>query len=1154
MVTGLFIISSANAQTFSGQIKIDIYSHTNGERQEQEPLSTEFQNIPLTLQSPPMVYELAAPTAAVQGSDPGFGSISFNPTTNAKLTIAPDSIRIESITQSKLNHDFPDSNTITGNGVFHRNHTSNTGARYFDFFRIVPNNPLLNGFEVLYDFEILVEGSMDVAIGGPSNSEVHVEARYELKGESGVETLEGRRSFNTQFGPDETVEGPVSFPETLQLVGGQARLGTETFFLNSNGSEVWNLIEFTPQISTWVTGGGKQNDILKAELDLKFTRVRISNIRFANPDEFEGQITFTDDDFKTESLSGFDYLGNGVPDEPDPEPENIDGHHWTNPAGGEFNNVLYWSDENENTIADDVPNSSDTAVFSLPNTYTVSLTEDQGPDKMIVTNDGSIVTLNAGEHRFAPEEIFVGYLNGDDSTLILTGKEFETNQVTLGKGGKGSLLMTGEMDFRTLGLDIKSAGSQARLTQAGPFNDEIDLGYINITGGQLVIEGFPENNVAGIQYSRLDIGNGASAHLINGGLLNEIQLTEIIVGSEGSEQTSLFRAIGLQNTALGPVSSGILGDANLYVGLSESGQVEVLNGAELDIAKEIDGIENAVRGLLHIAAGLPGEVILNGVNPTNTTRSTIFAKKCLIGALGSVGTLRIEDGALLKSHEAEVGFTGVDHQISIGGLEEGIKAEWDAGELLVNTGTIAVDTDGMLKAKYSQKSDAKLYITDGGKAEMELSSDNFNLEGFISVSGISPVTIPSTLTFDSDALFGWEDPAEIVVENGGKLKIENVGQIGIGTADNTMTINGIHPSGTRSTVEIDEFYLGGILSPDSQGDLRIEAGGYLETNKAFIAGAEFVGDPEEDGFVSPTTVTVAGSSGDTLSSWINVGTITLGNESQRPCFITLDEAEIRTIHLNVLPFGTVQGTGTLFIAGFLDNNGTVAPELLSENEEGEGNSSPGSGIEMQSDFLDFVSELEGFQPQSHKLAQGGNLTIEGNLRQGTKGILKVEVFGSEPEMQDLLIVNGDVDLGGTLEIIFSGFAPSQNDTFSLMEVSGDYTEDNLAMRILGLQDGFDASCELIEGKLTLTALTNGALRTADDPIQLLDSNYSVTSGLHISLFGIDQVPYSFESSKDMETWELISEVTGENNLLEFRSILTEGEDRRFYRVVQDPSN
>lgn len=180
----------------------------------------------------------------------------------------------------------------------------------------------------------------------------------------------------------------------------------------------------------------------------------------------------------------------------------------------------------------------------------------------------------------------------------------------------------------------------------------------------------------------------------------------------------------------------------------------------------------------------------------------------------------------------------------------------------------------------------------------------------------------------------------------------------------------------------------------------------------------------------------------------------------------------------------------------------------------------------------------------------GTLTIGGDYSQGPAGLLEIEVAGPNPENRDLLIVKGNANLGGTLLVVFSGYAPSATDTFPVMEVGGTFNTNNLNIVVLGLKPGFQLCYQVSGGKLILMATSSGQLRNSDDPIQVLKPSFALQSGFVCPVFTLAGANYQFDTSTDLKTWTRISELPGANVLFEFRNVPPAADPYRFYRVIQ----
>ena len=180
----------------------------------------------------------------------------------------------------------------------------------------------------------------------------------------------------------------------------------------------------------------------------------------------------------------------------------------------------------------------------------------------------------------------------------------------------------------------------------------------------------------------------------------------------------------------------------------------------------------------------------------------------------------------------------------------------------------------------------------------------------------------------------------------------------------------------------------------------------------------------------------------------------------------------------------------------------------------------------------------------------GTLTIGSDYLQDPKAYWRWKWRVRIRRTRTFLIVNGNVNLGGTLLLVFSGYAPSANETFPVLEATGNLSVNNLNIVVLGLKPGFEPSYQVSGGKLILTATSSGQLRTTDDPVQALKPLFAPQSGFVYPVFTLAGATYQFDTSTDLKTWTPVSEVPGANVLFEFRHIPPAADAHRFYRVVQ----
>ncbi|MDB6059328.1 MAG: Kelch repeat-containing protein [Verrucomicrobiales bacterium] len=179
----------------------------------------------------------------------------------------------------------------------------------------------------------------------------------------------------------------------------------------------------------------------------------------------------------------------------------------------------------------------------------------------------------------------------------------------------------------------------------------------------------------------------------------------------------------------------------------------------------------------------------------------------------------------------------------------------------------------------------------------------------------------------------------------------------------------------------------------------------------------------------------------------------------------------------------------------------------------------------------------------------GTLTIKSNYLQAAQSALRIIVAGPNLVNRSLLVVKGNASLSGTLLLVFSGYAPSANETFPVMQVTGNVTSNALNIVVAGLKPGFQGSCQIVGGQVIFTANSTGQLRTTSDPVQVLPPWFTQQSEFVMPVFTVTGATYQFDTSIDLLNWTHVSQTAGANNLFEFRQVPPSTDPKRFYRVV-----
>jgi T5SS/PEP-CTERM-associated repeat protein len=157
--------------------------------------------------------------------------------------------------------------------------------------------------------------------------------------------------------------------------------------------------------------------------------------------------------------------------------------------------------------------------------------------------------------------------------------------------------------------------------------------------------------------------------------------------------------------------------------------------------------------------------------------------------------------------------------------------------------------------------------------------------------------------------------------------------------------------------------------------------------------------------------------------------------------------------LEVRRSGSILGSGEVAVAGRLVNDGHVGCGVVIRGTYEQG---PTGRLECPA--LSVGSSL----PQLNPLAAS----------RFARGLRARPVPPPAPPSGPF-VVDGDATLGGTLVLQFrNGFAPRTGDAFELLDVSGTVSGAFADVSVRGLAPGADFAQDVVDGKLTLTSLTD----------------------------------------------------------------------------------
>ena len=366
-------------------------------------------------------------------------------------------------------------------------------------------------------------------------------------------------------------------------------------------------------------------------------------------------------------------------------------------------------------------------------------------------------------------------------------------------------------------------------------------------------------------------------------------------------------------------------------------------------------------------------------------------------------------GAALLAGGASVEVSSV----GLGGVGDGTLTVADPGtELRVPAGVFTSEGDGALNvvngARLSSGLLARLGTglldvhVDGAGSVLELqSSQDGSVPGLPGITGIIDVGSPPPR------------PNTITVTDGGHIDI--IGHGNVQAVFALMAENAVLVDGADSRIR--------IQGASDGSDGRISTSAFLETGSTITV---------SNGASLELLASNVGVSGIALGGLIAPGTVDgvarllvdgAGSEVIAGPSMTVGEqlAFDPTIG-NFVQTGSGGGRSVLTVR----NGATVSAEEIVIGESGTLN---GSGGTLMGDVINRGVVALGESP--------GIMTIDGDFVQTEAGRLVIEIGGTQAGVDfDLLIVNGTLQLGGTLEIVLlDGFMPDADDSFVFLNAT-----------------------------------------------------------------------------------------------------------------------
>lgn len=1165
-MVALFIapVASAHAQgEFDGEFNVSAQTESSGElAYTPAPNNGSFTN--LFQGGGPHTRSLSIPNDPIAGDNGAGERFSFTPTGKAEFTFENGTLELHTEAAIDLAGTVPiDESADYGYYPEVRADTEMVIEGGILFF---PEDTSLHGQRA--SFEMIGEVTVDrsVLVNQSDTTQAQSAIDFGVGTPPGIDQFEGDLSeYRDEGESDIDSDGPtnLSTPTTVMLFRGGAVLGPAP--LNEFGSEFNSFdLDFSTSARVWVSGPSGSN--YQAEVTLTVSDIRVSRVTLD-----EGGAEIPIGQLKSLSSSGYDWIGNGAP-----ELEETSDYTWKNAANGSFATAENWIDTESSLDASSPPSSGESVRFGHNSAYTVDVGSttiaklfvgdslQSSPDVTFINSNLNIDSLSTD-----PPAVTI-----ESAELTVNGGTVRSNFVAIGRAAGSGLSLenganwinAGRLELDNFGLLRLSSGSrlssaETRLSST-PNLDE--SAFVAISG---------ENTHW--QPGNLSIGYHGGADVQAS---NQAKLTANLIslgtnpdsaGAMTFESASVLRA---QSTLIGDQGAGTLTGADLdtdlafgdlHIGKTATGSLEMSNGAT--------GLAQSLK-----IGGAFGSLTLTGVGQDQVPTALEIANSPNPAVVGASTTLELDptDDFVATVDVLDGAFFNVGSDLQIGRESSGsvVVEGWDSDtqdrSTLAVTGEIHIG--GLNKGE--------LCVTDGGLAESESFAMD-PLSEFRStavISGISEGPASKLVVQDTVDIYG----SELAITQGAEAELGNV-VIGGFLADDafpdpeevlpTFRVSGYDPAtGSAASAQLDRLTAGNYSSsaPDSfgPGALIVEEGADVSVAQNIRVGFFSSGYGLVDGFSEGSR---ARSSSLSTDLTLYVGTFAPGEArleiknganvySQDGALDVFNETASDVVldgfggDSNAVWY--VEQTLTIGANGLLSlgANGSVTigePRVLSGKVTiGAGGTLSGTGV-IETDFNpEFQGGVSNFAGVVQPGQSPGTLTIVGDYEQGPEGTLVMEVAGSDPSDQDRLVVSGDVSLAGTVKIIFTNAAPTQGQAIPLVDVGGTYSEENLAMEIQGLDPGFQSRCEVVEGKFTLIAESDGVLARLPEPAPIEPFKLSKDGSLEWTIQASRKVEYVLETSLDLIEWEEVVRHLGNDQPHTFEHPSTD-DPRRFYRVT-----
>ena len=474
---------------------------------------------------------------------------------------------------------------------------------------------------------------------------------------------------------------------------------------------------------------------------------------------------------------------------------------------------------------------------------------------------------------------------------------------------------------------------------------------------------------------------------------------------------------------------------------------------------------------------LTNDPLLTLTNGASTSGITVV----VIGSgVGAKGQLRVEEKSVLFNSRS--GFIGLLEGSSGSATIKGPDSVWTNGSELyvgyIGQGTLNIENGGTVtstNAMIAADSDST------GKATVTGPGSKWNIENTLNVgfSGQGTLNIENggTVTSSNGGIGQNSKTGSVTITGtGSQWNIKNKLSVGKGGGESSINVrieNGGAITSAASTIGLSEVTItgpgskwetSGILQVSALGKLYIENGGLVTSSEAII------------GPFSRGDVTASG----TDSKWQNTGNLYLGafpdddriQSSSDSKLVVKDSAIVK---VGGFLFLGARSTLDIQSGGVIKVDDTLTVDAVA----GYIGKITGDGGTIQGDVINHGLIAPGNSP--------GVLTIDGNLT--TTGIVQFELAGIGTGLFDQMIVTGELNLGGVIELdLIDGFNPAAGNSFKLLSfgslIDSGFTFD-LTHATLATNLSWDIA----------TFATDGTIRVVPEASSLLLAGMVTLAGL-----------------------------------------------------------